>query len=121
MAPFLLVSLCLIAIVLLLLTIDPLRQRVLSRPLLRLFRRVLPPISDTENDALAAGTVWWEGELFSGNPDWSKLHSYPKPALTAEEQAFLDNEVSVLCDMIDDWRIVTHDYNLPPQAWQYLK
>ncbi len=121
MSSFLLILLFLIIVAALALAVAPLRQHLLSRPLLGVFRRILPQMSDTERDALEAGTVWWEGDLFSGNPDWTKLHAYPKPTLTEEEQAFLDNEVNTVCGMVDDWRITTQDYDLPPEAWQYLK
>ena len=97
------------------------RRAVVSRPLLNLFRRILPAMSQTERDAIEAGTVWWDGELFSGDPDWSKLLAYPKPTLTAEEQAFLEGPVEELCGMVSDWEI-THELNdLPPRVWQFIK
>ena len=97
------------------------RRAVVSRPLLNLFRRILPAMSQTEQDAIEAGTVWWDGELFSGDPDWSKLLAYPKPTLTAEEQAFLEGPVEELCGMVSDWEI-THELNdLPPRVWQFIK
>ena len=76
-----------------LLVVRPLRRALISAPLFAAYKKILPQMSDTEREALEAGTVWWEGELFCGNPDWRKLHAYPKPVLTATEQAFLDNEV----------------------------
>jgi acyl-CoA dehydrogenase len=98
-----------------------LRRALMARPLLAFFRRLLPHVSQTEQEALEAGTVWWEGELFSGAPDWQKLLSYPKPELTAEEQAFLDGPVETLCEMMNEWEI-THELNdLPPRAWQFIK
>jgi acyl-CoA dehydrogenase len=60
--------------------IRPLRRAVITRPIFSAYRKVLPQMSDTERDALEAGTVWWEGELFRGKPDWQKLHAYPVPA-----------------------------------------
>jgi acyl-CoA dehydrogenase len=105
----------------LLLNPTPVRRCIVSRPLLDLFRRLLPQVSQTEQEALDAGTVWWDGELFSGNPDWGKLLSYPKPALSAEEKAFLDGPVEELCRMLNDWEI-THDLrDLPPRAWQFIR
>jgi acyl-CoA dehydrogenase len=99
----------------------PLRRQLLSRPLLGLFRRILPQVSQTEQEALDAGTVWWDGELFSGKPDWGKLLAYPKPTLSAEERAFLDGPVEELCRMVNDWEI-THDlHDLPPHVWQFIK
>ena len=71
--------------------IRPLRRAIVTRPLFAAYRRMLPQMSQTEKEALDAGTVWWEGELFHGRPDWSKLLAYPQPKLTAEEQSFLDN------------------------------
>ena len=105
----------------LLLNPTPLRRAILSRPLLTLFKRLLPPLSQTEREALEAGTVGWDGELFSGRPRWRKLLATPTPALTPAEQAFLDGPVEELCRMLDDWRIVTHDRDLPPEVWDYLK
>ncbi|MCK5435678.1 MAG: acyl-CoA dehydrogenase, partial [Nitrosomonadaceae bacterium] len=64
--------------------VRPLRCLVVSNPLLKIFRKALPQISQTEQEALDAGTIWWDGELFSGNPDWDKLLAYPKPRLSAE-------------------------------------
>ena len=64
-------------------------------------------MSDTERDALEAGTVWWDGELFRGKPDWNKLHAYPVPKLRPEEQSFLDNEVEEACRLVDDWQVST--------------
>ncbi|WP_261817449.1 acyl-CoA dehydrogenase [Vibrio gallicus] len=97
------------------------RRKWLSDPAFKLFKKVLPPLSTTEKEAMEAGSVWWEGELFSGNPDWSKLHSYDKPELTAEEQSFVDNQVETLLEMLDDFEVVKHQRDLPPQVWEYLK
>jgi len=99
----------------------PLRRALLSRPLLALFRRILPRMSQTEREALEAGTVWWDGELFSGRPDWGKLHSFPKPRLNAEEKAFLDGPVEELCRMVHDWEITHELHDLPPHVWQFIK
>ncbi|MDT8440845.1 MAG: acyl-CoA dehydrogenase [Desulfuromonadales bacterium] len=99
----------------------PLRLNLLTRPLFALFRRMLPPLSATEREALEAGTVGWDGELFSGEPDWQKLLDLPQPTLNAAEQAFLDGPVEELCRMLDDWQIVEFDKDLPPHVWQYLK
>ncbi|MBL8476440.1 MAG: acyl-CoA dehydrogenase [Methyloversatilis sp.] len=105
----------------LLLNVTALRRAVISKPLLNVYRNILPPMSDTERIALEAGTVWWEGELFRGHPDWTVLHAYPEPTLSAEEQAFLDNEVEQLCRLSDDWTISHELKDLPPEAWQYIK
>ncbi|MES1942777.1 acyl-CoA dehydrogenase [Salinisphaera sp. PC39] len=97
------------------------RKTYLTRPARDFFRRVLPPLSDTERTALEAGTVWWEGELFSGRPDWHRLAAIPEPELSAEEQAFLDGPVEQLIDLCDEWRITHEDADLPDEAWRFLK
>ncbi len=99
----------------------PLRRLVVSSFVLKIFRKILPQVSQTEQEALDAGTVWWDGELFSGNPDWHKLLAYPKPTLSPEEQSFLDNETETLCAMLDDWDITHVRQDISPQAWQYIK
>ncbi len=104
-----------------LLLIVPLRRALLSDPLLGWFRGVLPAVSRTEQEALDAGTVWWDGELFSGNPNWSKLLSFPKPVLSPEEQAFVDGPVEELCRRCDDWQISYELNDLPPEVWQFIK
>jgi acyl-CoA dehydrogenase len=98
-----------------------LRRTIVSAAVLRLFRKIMPPISATEQEAINAGTVWWDGDLFSGHPDWDKLLAYPVCALSAAEQAFLDNEVEQLCAMLDDWDITHKRADLPPEVWQFLK
>src|SRR6266436_4681396 len=106
---------------LLLLNIRPLRLRAVTRPFLRSYRRLLPPMSATEREALDAGTVWWDGELFTGGPDWQKLMSAKAPALTAEEEAFLDGPCEELCAMLDDWDITHVRADLPPEVWKFIK
>jgi acyl-CoA dehydrogenase len=103
------------------LNLTPLRRALFAAPLLKLFKRVLPRISETEQVALDAGTVGFEGELFAGKPDWSKLLSQPKPQLSAEEQAFLDGPCEELCRMVDDWHITHEIADLPPEIWDYVK
>ncbi len=98
-----------------------LRRMLVSSFILKIFRKILPQVSQTEQEALDAGTVWWDGELFSGRPRWSKLLAMPKPALSDEEQAFLDNEVEQLCSMIDDWDVTHTRHDLPPEVWQFIK
>ena len=106
---------------LVLLNIDAIRMRFITRPFLRTYRRMLPSMSQTEKDALEAGTVWWDGELFTGGPDWEKLLSAAAPKLSSEEQAFLDGPCEELCRMIDDWEITHRRADLPPHLWEYLK
>ena len=97
------------------------RRNVIGKPLLGLFRRILPQVSQTEQEALDAGTVWWDGDLFSGNPDWNKLLAFPRPALTAEEKAFVEGPVEEVCAMLNDWQITHELYDLPPSVWQFIK
>lgn len=99
----------------------PLRLQYLTTPIYRFFQRVLPPMNRTETEALEAGDVWWEAELFQGDPDWSRLLAYPQPSLSEAEQAFIDNETETLCGLLDDWTIVQHDKDLSAAAWQYMK
>jgi len=97
------------------------RQQLISGPFLTQFRRMLPDISETEQIALDAGTVGWEGELFAGKPDWNLLKKQPYLELTVEEQAFLDGPVQQLCDMLDNWQITHQDADLNPETWEFLK
>ncbi len=99
----------------------PLRRSVISAPILNIFRKVLPPMTATEREALEAGDVWWDGELFQGRPDWNKLLNYPKPTLSAEEQSFVDNETEQLCKLVNDFHVVHRDRDLTPEAWDYIK
>ena len=96
------------------------RIKYFSGPLFAWFQKVLPPMSDTEREAIEAGTVWWDGELFSGRPDWQKLLDYPKAQLTEEEQAFVDGPTEELCAMVSDWDIGQR-MDLPEEAWAFIK
>ena len=104
-----------------LLNVRTLRKALLTRPFMRAYRRLLPPMSQTEREALEAGTVWWDGELFTGAPDWSKLLGAQAPQLTAEEQAFIDGPCEQLCAMLDDWAITHELGDLPPHVWEFIK
>ncbi|MDM5270598.1 acyl-CoA dehydrogenase [Sulfurovum sp. zt1-1] len=99
-----------------------LRTNYVTKPLFKTLKRkgLLPSISDTEKTALRAGSVWIEGELFSGKPDFERIFSYNYPTLSKEEQAFLDNEVEEVCAMTDDWEVF-YTRDLPEQVWKYLK
>ncbi|WP_455912019.1 acyl-CoA dehydrogenase [Pseudomonas putida] len=110
----------LIAAVALPLLLPDLRRQYFTKPLFSWFQKVLPPMSETERDAIDAGTVWWDGELFSGRPDWDKLLAYPKAQLTEEEQAFIDGPTEELCAMVSDWEI-GQAMDLPPAAWEHIK
>ena len=116
--PWLLVPL---AIILLPFNVLPLRQALFSRPMLKTFQKVMPSMSRTEKEAIDAGTTWWEGDLFRGRPDWNKLHDYPQPRLTPEEQAFLDGPVEEACRLANDFQITHEMADLPPELWAYLK
>ena len=103
------------------LLVPAIRKPLLTAPALKFLRKALPPLSQTERIALETGSVGFEGDLFTGDPDWNKLLDYPKPQLSAEEQAFLDGPVEELCKMVNDWEI-THVYaDLPPELWDYIK
>lgn len=104
-----------------LLNLRPIRKALISGPFLRTYRKMLPSMSQTEKEALEAGTVWWDGELFTGNPDWQKLLSAKPPRLSDEEQAFLDGPCEELCRMIDEWDITHRRGDLPPEVWDFLK
>lgn len=97
------------------------RMKVVTRPVFSFFKKVLPPLSSTEKEAMEAGDVWWEGELFRGQPNWNTLHQYGKQTLTADEQSFIDNQVQTALTMIDDFDIVHNRKDLPPELWEYFK
>lgn len=99
---------------------EGLRKSRVTTPIFKLFRRALPGMSQTERDALEAGTVWWEGDLFAGRPDWARLLAYPWPVLTPEEQAFLDDDTETLCRMTHDWDAVTHN-DLSAEVWAFIR
>ena len=96
------------------------RREKLTKPLLAMYRKMLPSMSDTEREALEAGSVWWDGELFSGMPDWDKLMSFPAPKLSDEEQAFIDGPCEELCRMIDDWEICHELADMPKPVWDFI-
>ncbi len=98
-----------------------LRRHYFSEPFFKQFRQLLPRMSTTEKEALEAGSVWWDGDLFSGSPDWDKLLNIDLARLTTEEQAFLDGPVEQLCTMINDWEITQKHKDLPEDIWQYIK
>ncbi len=103
------------------LNIRTLRRWLISNRFLKIYKRMLPPMSTTEREALEAGTVWWDGELFTGGPDWKKLLSAKVPKLSAEEQAFIDGPCEELCRMINDWDITHRRADLPPEVFDFIK
>ncbi|QOZ31973.1 acyl-CoA dehydrogenase [Bradyrhizobium sp. CCBAU 53421] len=97
------------------------RRDYLSKPIFSWARGVLPTMSDTEREALEAGDVWWDADLFTGNPDWSKLLAFAPAQLTDEENAFLHGPVDELCAMLDEWKINWEWRDLPPEVWAFIK
>jgi len=97
------------------------RVALLSAPIFAIYKKILPQMSSTEQEALEAGTVWWDGDLFSGRPDWNKWLNVPKATLTNEEQAFVDGPTNELCRMIDEWQTTHEDHDLDPKVWQFIK
>jgi acyl-CoA dehydrogenase len=118
LSPWLVVPLALVLVVL---NVGSVRRAILTKPVFAMLKKSMPPISATERDALEAGTTWWEKQLFSGKPGWNEFAQINLPQLTAEEQKFIDNEVSELCSLLDEWKIQNDLKDLPPEAWQYLK
>ncbi|WP_457670412.1 acyl-CoA dehydrogenase, partial [Thiolapillus sp.] len=107
--------------VILLFGVPRIRQQLLTTKLLTLFRKAVPAMSDTEREALEAGSIWWDAELFSGRPNWDKLLNTPRPHLSEQERAFLDGPVETLCKMLDDWKITHEDQDLPPEVWDFIR
>lgn len=97
------------------------RARTITKPIHKWAKNALPRLSETEREAMEAGEVWWEAELFSGNPDWSKLAAVKAPVLSAQEQAFIDGPCTELCTMIDDWAVNQLDADLPKDVWQFMR
>jgi acyl-CoA dehydrogenase len=104
-----------------LLNVRPLRRALITRPFMKTYLRLLPAMSQTEREALEAGTVWWDGELFTGAPRWAKLLAAKPPRLSTEEEAFLDGPCEELCRMIDEWETTHERADLSREVWDYLK
>ena len=107
--------------ILLIINTPALRLSLISKPSLKLLKKNLPRISDTEQQALEAGNTWWDAELFSGKPDWKHLRDLTSSSLTPEEEAFINGPVEDLCHQLDDWKITHQDLDLSPEIWQQLK
>ncbi|WP_293759693.1 acyl-CoA dehydrogenase FadE [uncultured Paraglaciecola sp.] len=103
------------------LNIESVRKEYISKPILKIYKKIMPEMSSTEKDAIDAGTVWWDGEIFSGNPNWQTLHNISKARLTQEEQFFLDGPVETVCKMCDDWEVTHKNADLSEEVWQFLK
>jgi acyl-CoA dehydrogenase len=114
-------SLLVLTLVALCLLLPHWRQSILTGPLAELFHQALPPLSATEREALASGSVWWDAELFTGKPDWQQLLNTPASELTTKEQAFLDGPVQQLCEQLNDWQINHKDHDLSPALWSFIK
>lgn len=103
------------------LNVGSLRRELLTKRVFAWFKKELPAMSSTEQEAIDAGDTWHEADLFMGKPNWTHFLTNPKPTLTAKEQSFIDNETEKLCNMLDDWKITQDDLDLTPQVWEYLK
>lgn len=117
--PFYSTLMVMITMGLLFFALKPLRRKVISTPLFQWFKSVLPRLSDTEREALEAGSTWWDAQLFTGKPQWKELLKVPAPSISAEEQAFIDGPVEEVCRMLDDWAI-SENRDLPAEVWDYL-
>ncbi len=116
-----LISWLLFAIIAFPLNIEIIRLQFISLPLLTLFRKIMPSMSETEQQAIDAGTTWFDADLFRGSPDWAKLHNFPQPRLSAQEKTFLEGPVEQVCSMVDDWHTTHEIADLSPEVWAFLK
>jgi len=108
-------------IALAILSVRAVRRKLIVAPVFATVRKILPKVSDTEAQALEAGTVGFDAELFSGTPDWNKLRSIPPIELSAEERAFLDGPTEELCRMISDWQVRHTLRDIPDEIWDFVK
>ncbi|WP_095499189.1 acyl-CoA dehydrogenase [Paraferrimonas haliotis] len=115
------VLLIIVVLIALVLFVKSLRIKLISAPAFKFIKKALPPLSQTEREAMEAGDIWWEGELFRGKPNWSTLHGYHAGQLTEEEQSFVDVQVNHVLSLIDDYDITVNRKDLPPEIWAYLK
>ncbi|AWB67347.1 acyl-CoA dehydrogenase [Saccharobesus litoralis] len=109
------------AVIATVLLVADVRRQLITRPIFSVFKKILPPLSTTEREAMEAGDIWWDGELFRGKPDWQKLHAYQDATLSADEQQFMDTQLETLMAMLDDYKICHETKNLPEPVWDYLK
>ncbi len=103
------------------LNIKSIRQQLITAPFLKFYKKALPKLSETERIALESGTVSWDGELFSGKPNFKKLHEIPAPQLSSDEQAFIDGPVAELCSMVDEYEINHVKGDMPKEVWQFIR
>ena len=97
------------------------RRDWITKPIFRMAQHALPRLSDTEREAIEAGDVWWDADLFTGNPNWAKLLAFAPARLSEEERQFLAGPVEELCRMLDDWKINWEWHDLPSEVWEFLK
>jgi len=109
------------AIALAVLAYRPVRQTVVTRPAYKLVKKILPPVSATEREALEAGTLGFDTELFGGEPNWEKLRAVKPMSLTEDERNFLDGPTDELCRMLDDWDIRENHREIPENIWKFIK
>lgn len=109
------------SIITIVLLVKPLRRYLITQHVFKIFKRHCPQISETEKLALEAGTIGWEGQLFTGKPNWRVLTALPYAALSQEEHDFIAGPVQQLCAMSNDWHISQIDANLPPEIWKFIK
>ena len=70
------------------------------------FRKVLPPMSQTEREAIEAGTVWWDGELFSRQARLDEAARAARADAHAPRSSASSTTRSRSCArMVDDWEI----------------
>ena len=110
-----------VLLVIALVNLPDMRRKLVSAPAMLLLKKNLPKISRTEQEALEGGNVWWDAELFSGKPDWTRLRDLSTSSLTQEELAFINGPVEILCSMLDDWQITHELQDLPTTVWDYIK
>ena len=103
------------------LTFPRIKRDYVVLPAYRALKGAMPTISDTEREALEAGTVGWDAELFSGTPDWARLRRVPPIMLTPEERAFLDGPTEELCRKLNDWRIRHELHDVPEDIWDFVR
>jgi len=102
------------------LSVPSVRHRLIITPTYSALKKIMPRVSATEREALEAGTIGWDAELFSGAPDWSRLQNVAPMSISAEERAFLDGPTDELCRMIDDWDIRHNRRDIPEKVWKFI-
>ena len=101
---------------------ESIRLKYVSGKLFNFIKKnnLMPKISNTEKEALEAGTNWVESNFFKAEVDFDAIKNEKITKLTDAEQSFIDNEVNTLCEMTTDWEIF-QDRDLRPDVWQYIK